>query len=213
MSLRHRWLLPALLACSASCGTSDPNRIDLFEFETERPDLMCEADIVCALPTPYCYGSLCVACLTDTNCGNKFCEPSSHTCVECVTSGDCKADKPYCFAHECHQCLIPENCGDPLLTCDTRDGKCVPTCETDPDCSGPNPVCLPDLRLCVACAADADCPDDRPRCEDNKCVACRADEDCDMTKPICDPDRLECVECLTDDDCGAERTCDMRKCT
>lgn len=194
----------------ASCGNGDPNRIELFE--PDDPEAMCQPDVVCVSPTPYCYGSLCVACLTDTNCGNKFCEPSSRTCVECVTSGDCKNDKPYCLANQCRQCLVPEHCADPMATCDTREGKCVPACARNEDCSGPNPVCLLDLGLCAACAVDDDCPDDRAHCEANKCVACRGAEDCDMARPFCDPEKLECVECLEDGDCGAERSCDMRKC-
>lgn len=197
-----------------ACSSGDPNRIELFESELpNNPGIMCDPGVVCAAPTPYCYESLCVACLTDTNCGNKVCEPSSHTCVACVTSGDCKNDKPYCQANQCRQCLVAQNCGDPLLSCDTREGKCVPACTKDEDCSGPNPVCLPELSICVACGEDNDCPKDRPHCDANKCAACRSDGDCDPAKPRCDLDKLECVECLGDGDCGAERKCDMRKCT
>lgn len=212
MRALYRWLALGSWLVVASCGNGDPNRIELFESDTEHPEAMCTDDIVCASPTPYCYGDLCVACLTDTNCGNRFCEPSSHTCVECVTSGDCKNDKPYCFANQCRQCLVSENCGDPLLACDTREGKCVPACDADDDCGGPNPVCLPEIRACVACGGDDDCPDDR-YCEGNKCVACRGDADCDMARPRCDLEKLECVECLGDDDCGAEQRCDMKKCS
>lgn len=207
---RCRWGLVLVLGVT-SCGNGDPNRIELFESEVSSPEPSCDPGVVCAAPTPYCLDSLCVACLTDTNCGNRFCEPTSHTCVECVTSGDCKNDKPYCLGNECRECLVPANCGDPLLTCDTRDGMCVPACGADADCSGPNPVCLPDLSVCVACSVDLDCPDNR-YCELNKCVACRTDADCDATKPRCDPEKLDCAECLVDSDCGAERACDMRKC-
>ena len=234
MKMRAR-LCCFLLAVVAGCGNGDPNRIELFPLDSNSSGVTCDQGIVCASPTPYCYESLCVACLTDTNCGNKFCEPSSHTCVECASSGDCKNDKPYCQSNQCRQCLVPENCGDPLLTCDTRDGKCVPACASDDDCSGPNPACLPELAVCGACNGDADCPEDR-YCEDNKCVACRGDGDCDPAKPHCDLEKLECVackvdgacdpakphcdlekfecvECLMDDDCGAERLCDdMHKC-
>ena len=207
MRARFGWFL---LLGVAGCGNTDPNRIELFESETSDPDVMCDPGIVCATPTPYCFDSLCVACLTDTNCGNRFCEPTSHTCVECVTSGDCKNDKPYCQQNQCRQCLVPENCGDPLLSCDTREGKCVPACDGNDDCSGPDPVCLPALSVCAQCSSDEDCPD--RFCEDNKCVACRNDDDCDMARPHCDPEKLECAECLENADCGAERVCDMRKC-
>src|SRR5688500_11067383 len=169
------------IALQLSCSGGEPNRIGLFESEaTEVPGGACAPDVVCASPTPYCYGSLCVACLTDANCGNKFCEPSSHTCVDCVTSGDCKNDKPYSFAEKRRECLLSETCGAPALACDTRDGRCVAACDGEDDCLGAESVCLPTLAVCVACAVDADCPDDKPRCEANKCVACRVNEDCDL---------------------------------
>ena len=194
------------------CSGGEPNQIGLFESLAEDPEVTCAPDLACAAPTPYCYGSLCVACLTDANCGNKFCEPSSHTCVDCVTSGDCKNDKPYCFAQHCRQCLMSENCGDPTLACDTRDGRCVPACQGEEECIGPESVCLPSLGVCVGCAEDADCPPDKQHCEANKCVACQVDDDCDPAKPFCDSEKSECVECLVADDCGAERACDMHKC-
>ena len=191
----------------------DPNQIHLFDSESPSdPEVACVVDLVCVAPTPYCYGNLCVACLTDTNCGNKFCEPSSHTCVDCVTSGDCKNDKPYCFASKCRQCLVPENCGDPSLSCDTREGKCVPSCQGDDDCDGPERICSQEMAVCVACELDADCPDDKPHCEGNRCVACTTDDDCDADKPVCEPDKLECVECREDSDCGEGGTCEMKKC-
>ncbi len=208
------WLSLVPLLWGVSCGAGEPNRIDLFDSQDpESSEVACVAGTVCASPTPYCYGSLCVACLTDTNCGNKFCEPSSHTCVDCVTSGDCKNDKPYCFATQCRQCLVSENCGDETLACDVREGKCVSACQADEDCMGPDGICLVDEAICVTCAVDDDCPKDRPRCEMNKCVGCTVAQDCDEAKPVCDTDKFECVECLVDADCGDARVCDMRKCS
>lgn len=212
MRLSFWWSALAVVVFGASSCSDDPNQIHLFESEAP-VDVACVPDLVCASPTPYCFGNLCVACLTDTNCGNKFCEPSSHTCVDCVTSGDCKNDKPYCFANKCRQCLVPENCGDPLLSCDTREGKCVPSCQRDEDCEEPDAICAPEMAVCVACELDVDCPMERPHCEANRCVGCTTDDDCDPAKPLCEPDKFECVECLGDADCGAGRTCDMKKCS
>lgn len=215
MRARSSWSWLALgVLLVASCGEGEPNQIALFESDAPPPppEISCEPGIVCAAPHPYCFGKVCVECLTDNNCGNKFCDPSSHTCVECVTSGDCKLDKPYCSGHRCRQCLVAENCGDEGLTCDTREGRCVPACQSSEQCAGPESVCHPNLGMCVACAEDVDCPPDRSKCEAFKCVACRSNEDCDPARPVCDPDKLDCVECLVDADCDAERSCSKRKC-
>jgi len=214
MRYRFGWAALVFAALFAGSCSDDPNQIRLFESGTPSdPEVPCSPGLVCALPTPYCLGDLCVACLTDTNCGNKVCEPSSRTCVDCVTNGDCKSDKPYCFANKCRQCLVPENCGDPLLSCDTREGKCVTACQADEDCDGANAICSSEMAVCVACELAADCPADRPHCEANRCVGCTVDEDCDSAEPVCDPGKSECVECLEDAHCGEGGTCEMKKCT
>jgi hypothetical protein len=72
-------------------------------------------------------------------------------------------------------------------------------------CPGDRPHCLPN-GTCAACAADADCRADVPRCDPStfKCVQCVADLDCsDLTKPECTSHH--CARCTSNVACSARK--------
>lgn len=109
----------------------------------------------------------------------------------------CEAPAPYCTpTGDCVGCdALPEHgmsCGalDPdKPLCDAvaggGSGLCA-ACLSPLDCSVG--VCHPDLKECVACLGDGDCPPAQTcDLEANTCVACRQDSDCPSeTQPICD---------------------------
>jgi Cys-rich repeat protein len=148
----------------------------------------------------------------DDNCGNfgqRFCEPSSHSCVACLTDANCGAGQPYCSSdNRCVECLTGANCGDPALTCNNNN-NCVPTCATDADCGafGNATVCDTGRSFCVQCLTDANCAGDNPYCFENRCEQCLTDANCTGTgQPYCAPNH-NCVECLTDANCPNGGVC------
>ncbi len=79
------------------------------------------------------------------------------------------------------------------------------------------------------CAKDENCPDEKPFCENERCVECTEDADCSTNKPICNVEQgncescpaatpkwngEECVECLSSADCTNpdEPKCDNNTC-
>jgi hypothetical protein len=69
-------------------------------------------------------------------------------------------------------------------------------------------VCHPELRICVECAEDSDCPAEEPVCseEELECVGCRTSADCPAERPLCDEE--DCVECIENTDCSALEQCE-----
>jgi hypothetical protein len=213
-------LLATLVAAALTgpgCGSADEERIELLPSATgpEPSAPRCSSDQECAVPLPYCDPdeSVCVECLTDTNCGKKVCEQSSHTCQDCQSSGDCSGSNPYCSDGDCVECLAPGNCPEPNETCDTVEKKCVLRCAEDADCTDRNRVlCALPREVCVECLADGDCDASKPRCVSDKCHECTSDDDCAEPEPYCRLDKYECKQCLLDAHCDTGLRCDNYSC-
>lgn len=209
-------ILPAV-ASVAGCSPGEDGNIDLLpggDAPGNAGSTICADDTGCAPPRPYCEPSqhVCVQCIGDGNCGPKICDLRTFSCVACVTSADCGDKTPYCSASRCVACLSTANCGGPDQVCNTREGKCVPRCTADTDCSErARPVCSAVEELCVECRTDADCAGPKPRCAGSSCVACLVDADCGETDPYCRSDG-QCVECRTDADCPELSICDGKTC-
>lgn len=80
----------------------------------------------CYAPTPYCDpGShTCVECLSSRNCADGVCDTTRHTCTGCLSQADCPATAPYCdpASHGCVECLTDKNCEPLGVAC--LDGEC-----------------------------------------------------------------------------------------
>jgi hypothetical protein len=89
-------------------------------------------------------------------------------------------------------------------------------CKHDDDCSNADkPVC-DQVKGCVACQFDWDCPAAH-RCRDNQCFEkqpCSASSDCkrDQQHPVCDAVQQLCVGCREDADCGKDQRCEASEC-
>ncbi len=71
------------------------------------------------------YGE-CVACIIDEDCLDEaapWCQPSNHTCVECLGHADCPEEE-YCSANSC----VPDACVPGELTCNAN-GTYVLECD------------------------------------------------------------------------------------
>ncbi len=115
-----------------------------------------------------------------------------------------------------------------------------PKCRDDDDCAAEKGN-TSELKCCMEncheCCKDPDCPEERPRCKDNKCVECIEDKDCPEDKPFCENEKCvheceidaDCVrrgkegmicrdykcqwECVTDEDCkDPDKECKDHKC-
>jgi hypothetical protein len=198
---------------AASCGGSEDARIELLPSAASGSPCASEGD--CAVPSPYCdaIAKVCVECLTDTNCGKKVCDATTRTCKDCQTSGDCSGNSPYCASGDCVECLTAGNCPNDGETCDTVEGKCVPTCTADAACTdAARALCSLDRAVCVECLDDADCDTAKPRCLADKCRQCASDGDCGEDRPWCSVDKWECKQCVVDDHCPDGTRCDNGSC-
>jgi hypothetical protein len=110
----------------------------------------------CPAGKPQCKGTICVACLVDTDCAQGICDAILNVC---------KAEGPQCPTGKvfnptvggCTQCAVDSDCAAFGGTCDAN-GNCTQggVCAT---CAAPYPACVKvDADYyCVQCAADADC--------------------------------------------------------
>jgi hypothetical protein len=180
-------------------------------------DPECRTSAECALPRPYCAGTLgqCVECLSKANCsgtGRAYCKTTTYTCVRCLADTQCKPGAPYCETTEgvCVACLSSTNCGA-RGACDRNVHECVPACDSDADCEGSPtvPVCDPERNVCVQCLGDGDCPTSLPHCspKTERCVSCLSDDDCASPTAHCDPLAQACVACLSSADCPGGVAC------
>jgi hypothetical protein len=173
----------------------------------------------------------CVGCLGNQDCsgGNRnlpgLCDtdPNDRVCVECLTDGDCSADRTRSNCGNggvCGGCQVDGDCGGrtfggtvALQGC-AADNTCV-QCTNSSQCSGATPACKLNndgqaegpaaLNTCVECQNNTDCTDpNASRCVDNECVACQGNGDCSHldtngsgtaggTLGVCDGGT--CVEC------------------
>jgi len=89
-------------------------------------------------------------------------------------------------------------------------------CSADDDCTNADkPVC-DQVKGCVACQYDWDCPANH-RCKDNQCFEkrpCATSDDCstDAAHPVCDAVQQLCVGCREDVDCGDGKRCEASEC-
>ena len=99
--------------------------------------------------------------------------------------------------------------------CDGRDNNCDGAVDNIPECA-PEPAIEnrenPELRPFedpLRCEGTADCPNDRPICEEGVCVECIHDvlSCADESRPICGEDGV-CRGCVDSNDCSQERVCD-----
>ena len=180
----------------------------------------CESDKDCKAGGKICdpLTKLCVACLTDSECG-----PSQHcfglTCqtyVGCSNSLGCKAakgqdgkDQAICDQKigECTACLSAADCP---ASHDCKAKQCVSfkTCQNSTDC-GKDQVCNKSTNRCVQCLADNDCGANH-LCEDGLCqafVPCSSDKQCTPLGLLCDGSKGKCAQCLQNGDCPAIYNC------
>lgn len=113
----------------------------------------------CMSPYPECDLQLgvCVECVSSTTCGERFCEPESHSCVDCLQDVDC-GDEQRCSPGQrtCVECLSKADCGEEEA-CDAT-GRCTQICQGDQDCHEESePWCLPTGSFCVECTVSEQC--------------------------------------------------------
>jgi hypothetical protein len=164
-------LLFALALVLAGCPNSSPSAIwlDGSFGDVSTVDSVPPVDVVVG-PS---------GCETNEDCETGVCNPFTHTCVMCMTDGDCPAK------HECDKWTCLE----------------LPECQEDGDCDGL--VCWEEEEVCVECLEDTDCP--AGECLDQDCVlpcgaGCPAGTFCDELTNYC-------IECLTDENCLEEEWC------
>lgn len=86
-------------------------------------------------------------------------------------------------------------------------------CTSSADC--PGAYCQEDLRVCVTCATDSQCPVGR-RCAFGACLdapPCQNSSDCPSGTPICDLDAKICVSCEESQNCLNGTKCLSGVCT
>lgn len=159
------------------------------------------------------------ACTTDQDCGfgggfTVFCEPTTHTCVECYEDPQCRGPGRICDeanGNVCRSSCASGGCRGGQV-CDPATDACV-ECLSATDC-GAGEVCDLSNRSCVGCLTGADCATQvgRPICDTaaHQCVGCIDDSSC-QNGEICEPTtdtcvaptgRALCEPCTTDEQCG-----------
>jgi hypothetical protein len=108
-----------------------------------------------------------VPCGSDGDCSapDRFCDLSSHVCVECLGSGNCGAGQ----------------------TCVLATHRCEYACRTSADCSDPRPYCEKTTKTCVACLGNANCSSGSANLCDSSshtCVECLTSADCACPLPL-----------------------------
>lgn len=97
-----------------------------------------------------------------------------------------------------------------LVACGGDKKPKTPVCHGNKDCAA-GTVCSDNK--CVECAADTDCPKDKPRCSANACVAkaeCEKDADCKPDGKVCQAG--VCKGCVSDAECGPGGSCTSGLC-
>src|SRR5579883_583103 len=143
---------------------------------------------------PACNGMVCIpgcACMTGLKC-----DPSSKTCVQCLTNGDCAAGS-VCdpTAHTCGAgCAANQPCAPDGGKCDLDGGVCV-QCLGDNDCLDPaNGHCNPATHKCAPCVPSNDTCGYGTYCGTTMngnldCIpGCKNDTDCLPARPAPMPD-------------------------
>ena len=148
----------------------------------------------------------CVDCLTGEHCGDTLvCDAVAQSCVGCVDATDCPGDDVCNLEPQvCVQCVDATDCPGADV-CDPVEFSCV-ECVDANDCPGDD-VCDPVARRCVECVARADCSGDDV-CDETAqvCVDCVDTPDC-SGNDVCDQSAQVCVECVGDGDCPGSGRC------
>lgn len=97
----------------------------------------CKTDGQCSIDKPACVSNQCSGCAANGaapgacsvhNASKSVCDAARSSCVECVSSSDCKADpnKPICAANSCKPCASDSQCeGNGPGVCGLSTGKCL----------------------------------------------------------------------------------------
>ncbi len=152
----------------------------------------------CGASTPSCVNVngtfTCVECEDDSQCGGRRCDPTTNTCIGCLTDVACPTGQ----------------------VCDTANFTCV-ECNRDEDCP-PDEVCAPEIKQCRECNQNSDCERGKS-CQDHLCVSCSSNESCAGNSCNCCPDGTQCasptpgapptcVECTATPQCPIGKKCD-----
>ena len=157
-------LLGALLV-AIGCGSADDSALD---------------------PGPVSPGASTCGSSSDCSGSNRFCNPGTRTCAECLASSDCGAGATCdALSGQCKAPCDPNVACSGDLICAAR-GVCV-RCASNADCaSGDNPLCSPELDRCVECLSNRDCSTSSPVCSGGRCIECAANSQCRAGEPFCD---------------------------
>ena len=145
----------------------------------------------CPADTPKWDGLECRTC-ADVNRTKPYYNPSSHTCVECLTDAQCTDG--VCIDNVCYPCREDRDCAGNKV-CQNKQCVCKMTstdCPTS-DFTGTN-----DCKCC---------PADKPKW-DASTSTCKTCADVDASKPYHNLATNTCEECLTDAHCGLGAYCD-----
>jgi hypothetical protein len=103
-----------------------------------------------------------VGCRSDSDCTSRDatrCEPTLHTCVECIGMDDCVQHADSACNSVSHSCALPCTTDDDCASsdvCDTSQGACA-ECLDDSQCTGSHEKkCAQET--CVECVTSDDCP-------------------------------------------------------
>lgn len=139
-------------------------------------------------------------CKSNDDCpaAAKICDPLPGKCAACLFDGDC-ASGQRCVSRTC---VAYTTCANSLACKDAKGpgGK-------------DQAICDPAKGECVACVADADCPQGQ-MCHKNNCLAvtiCINSTQCPPDK-VCDPKLGQCFACVADMDCPANHLCQDHVC-
>ncbi|MEZ4225784.1 MAG: hypothetical protein R3B13_32830 [Polyangiaceae bacterium] len=131
----------------------------------------------------------------------------------CSTSAQCSGAQPFCeiSTGSCVGCLVSGHCGANRV-CDPGTFECRNECTNDTNCELlSEPRCDTSQGVCVQCLGDADCTvGDHRHClvSTGRCVECRTDGDCgDAEKPYCPASIRDCRPCLVNAHCAPGTHC------
>ncbi len=148
-------------------------------------------------------------CRSDKDCkdADELCDTERSVCVECVTTTDC-GENELCRRNDCVEvtpcssskhCDFDEICSNQLGYCVGCEGdndcgsgescvyfSCLPSCSSDKDCASVGMVCFSEHSVCVDCVQDRDCEDDQSCNEVGECV----ERVCAASDVFCDGDLL-----------------------
>ena len=164
-----------LLAATFSCGDATRNLI-MPKRKTATPPMTCSVDASCPAARPVCDTTTaqCRLCTDSAEClppNWPYCDLTSGTCVECLKNEECAdAARPICSGHRCVECVTNAHCPSPDTSCNVVSGLCSVACDTATQCPFDAPYCDVNVKFCVECLRDGDCPTMFPFCRMSTCL-------------------------------------------